>query len=264
MLWLIRRLLRHRWTVLGLAAGLAAAWLLFWHQSRPSAPHAVILLARHIASSDGGDASLLAIAPRGDAVGLVGWRHQHQAVLFHTSGDRGTGLRLPESHAATCIAFNEDRALIGLATSEGVVRIWRAATGELVHELHSGTSFAFSADGRFLATSSKSGVTLWERPSFTMVRELKTLGQGGVTVLTFSPDSAMLAGGMWSGEVNVWRTTVSEPACVAQRHSRWPRGADSYDPVVHRFVSTNEGPCLRCLETTKPRWSTLRQAGRNK
>lgn len=94
---------------------------------------------------------------------------------------KGALLRMGSSRLAhgtwlTCVRFSADDRRIGVADSDGIIRPWDAATGELVWEKPqvTGRELAFSPDGKMLAIGGyyNQVITLWDLERDEEIREL--------------------------------------------------------------------------------------------
>ena len=114
------------------------------------------------------------------------------------------------------VAFSPDGKTLALASRQGTVQFWEAATGKLMETLKGHSSavnaLAFSPDGRTLASGgTDQTIRLW---NVETRRELLQLDRGGVELdrvqtLRFAPDGRhLLAGGLaiafWSTAPVVW------------------------------------------------------------
>jgi WD40 repeat protein len=91
---------------------------------------------------------------------------------------------------------------------DGGLRVWDAATGELLHSLPAQRDWvhfpAFSPDGKSLAAANQGGdLTIWDVNSG---REITTMINDGpaLTAVTFSPDGSRLAAGGLGGKAHIW------------------------------------------------------------
>jgi WD40 repeat protein len=120
-------------------------------------------------------------------------------------------------------AFSPDSRHVVTAGSDGLARIWDAATGKLIRKLgtpHSGSlqAAAYSPDGNAVVTASADGVVrVWNAATAKPVRLLARAG--GVSPLrsaVFSPDGQWAATGGQYGTVTIWRAPAAR-----SRSSGW-------------------------------------------
>lgn len=120
----------------------------------------------------------------------------------------------PNSLAA--IAVDESGELLASLDTQGIIQLWRTDDGALIREIHifpdQAESFeheiyalALSGDGRLAASSTDSGLHIWDVIDGDLVHTLDT-GYDRVWCLNFSPDNALVAAGDDRGAVKIWDT----------------------------------------------------------
>ncbi|MDH5648784.1 MAG: serine/threonine protein kinase [Gammaproteobacteria bacterium] len=106
------------------------------------------------------------------------------------------------------MAFMQNGSLLASASADGIIKIWKTATGELVKTLHSQQNregiIAASSDGDLLATiSSDNSIVVWSLSQNAEVAKL--VGHvGNINRLSFSPDGARLVSASEDKSVIVW------------------------------------------------------------
>jgi WD40 repeat protein len=148
------------------------------------------------------DGALLATAGKGKTAWITPLAGGAQIVLSHPD-------------AVQDVAFSPDGDLVATACSDGLARLWRAKTGELVRTLSGHTdnvaSVSFSSDGRLLVTASRDhDVRIWDVANGRLVRLLH--GHAA-----FVSDAAFSADGRWvvsagPGKAGLWAVTATDLA----------------------------------------------------
>lgn len=108
-------------------------------------------------------------------------------------------------NGATTVAFSPNGKLIATGGGDSLVRVWRAADGELLYTLRGHSAFvlevAFSPDGKILASASADKtVRLWQVSDGSLLDILEG-HPGPIIDMAISPDGKLLAAGTLEG---VW------------------------------------------------------------
>ena len=106
---------------------------------------------------------------------------------------------------------------------DGTVRLWEAASGQLLATLQGHTGgvwgVALSGDGRLLASGSQDGtVRLWEAASGQLLATLQG-HTGGVCGVALSGDGRLVASGSADGTVRLWEAASGQLLATLQGHT---------------------------------------------
>lgn len=142
--------------------------------------------------------------------------HLHRTIPL-----KGLNPNLYRYNKINSLAISRDWSLIATASDDGIVRLWRGATGELIKSFHSHTycvtTVAISPDNKLLVSAGHNdAVRLWDISKGTeiytiIIPDVSEEVGCSVSGLGFSPDGSLLAtadsGGhnvmLW--EVNSWK-----------------------------------------------------------
>lgn len=108
----------------------------------------------------------------------------------------------------SCESYNKDGTQILTGGTDGVVRLWDAASGQLLRGLvaHEGLVFAaeYSPDGkRIVSASNDSTIKIWDAITGRMIKSIKA-HNGGVTLSHFSPDGLSIISASADFTIKIW------------------------------------------------------------
>jgi WD40 repeat protein len=141
------------------------------------------------------------------------------------SGPRSLSAKPSQQLRDSVFAFNNDGSLLAWATGKSSFVINETASGRELHTISlprsilGVSSLAWSADGRMLASSSLDGnsINLWDAATG---RELRSMSAGvaDIRVMSFSPDSRMLALAGDNASVHLLDTTTGQEIMTLNGH----------------------------------------------
>ncbi len=147
------------------------------------------------------DGVLLASADR--ANGLVIWEAQSGLLYADLAGHKGE---------IRSVDFRPDSNVLASASMDGTVKLWDMFENKEVKSwaAHGGgaTAVAFSQTGLIATSGMDSRVKVWNADG-AIQKEFTGLADSALEV-AFTGDGAQVAGGDWSGKVQVWQ--VADPA----------------------------------------------------
>ena len=118
------------------------------------------------------------------------------------------GLKLGQDFS---VAFSPDGMLLVTGSDDGIVRVWKAASGKAVAELSGHTDYvravAVGPDGTLIASASDDySVRVWQSEADGSFSEKAVLSGhvDWVRAVAFSPDGTLIASGSDDGVVFLW------------------------------------------------------------
>jgi WD40 repeat protein len=148
----------------------------------------------------------LALSPDGTRLVTVDGISEQTIQLWNV--ETGQPLTtLDRLDGASAVAFSGDGTKVG-ASSGGTVRLWDAASGQVIATLpvHTNevTSFAFSPDGSQVVTAhgDDRAARIWDAASGRLVRTLAHAG--GAFSAAFTPDGSRVMTATWGDYPGVW------------------------------------------------------------
>ncbi|MEL7369397.1 MAG: WD40 repeat domain-containing protein, partial [Myxococcota bacterium] len=103
------------------------------------------------------------------------------------------------------------RGRIVLGCDDGIVRIFNAASGELVHEIHGHTSgikkVAVSEQGHILSAAYDQKIIIWDRDTFAQKQALQSVKHKWERSFAFADGGANVIAGTFDGTLLKWNAT---------------------------------------------------------
>ncbi len=132
-------------------------------------------------------------------------------------------VQLGASSQVNVVAYSLDGELLTSAGGDGVIRLYRASDGALLHTMEVGSAInavAFAPDGATLASGSHDGsVKLWQVASGQLLRTLDG-HRSWVSAMVFAPDGVTLASGSDDGSVKLWQVASGQLLRTLDGHQR--------------------------------------------
>jgi WD40 repeat protein/tRNA A-37 threonylcarbamoyl transferase component Bud32 len=146
------------------------------------------------------------------------WEWHYLQRLCHTD------LLTLEGHTdqVWSVAFSPDGQRLASGSREGVVKVWDATTGQVLHTLPGHTAVvlgvAFSPDGSRLASAGDGVVKVWDATTGAVLHTLQGRARCGHSV-AFSPDGERLAASGSEGVVKVWDMRTGQENLTLKGHT---------------------------------------------
>ncbi len=152
------------------------------------------------------------------------------------------------------IAFSSDGKYLVSGSSDGTVRIWDPASGQLLHTMEASEkeilSVCFSADGKYVASGGTDNlVKIWNVQSGNKVYEFADY-KTPINAVTFSPDVQYIVAGGTAGNIVIWNITLQQ---VAQTFPANAKGinAIAFNDEGNMFVSVGNDAAIKIWDVTK-------------
>jgi eukaryotic-like serine/threonine-protein kinase len=159
--------------------------------------------------------------------------------------------------AVWSVAFSRDGRRIASASNDQTIKIWDAATGQLIRTLADGEvieAVVFNPNGSQVASGgSKHVVTLWDVATGQPIRTFAghTLS---IFELAFSPDGKTLASSSSDGTVKLWDVVANAPSHSLADHRRGAAGEVAFSPDGKTLFSAGgDEPSIRVWDIATAR-----------
>ncbi|MBU0753555.1 MAG: protein kinase, partial [Planctomycetes bacterium] len=151
-------------------------------------------------------------------------------------------------HPVFSVAFSPDMSIMASGDSEGVLRIWDAATWVLKQTIEAHKSsingLVFSPDSAYLATASEDATScLWNPKTGEKIKEF--FGHGGpVRSIDFSSDGRKVLTASADMTARIWETATGKELQTFKGHA-WVVNSAVFDPQDKRIVTASEDSTVR-------------------
>ncbi len=201
---------------------------LFWADSMgvaciADARSGLVQRSRQLPGDSKGEGNQWAAAWRPDGATLAAWHGRHPTMHLLDGKTLETIRSWPSGHTAHVVrlAFSPDGRRFATASYDGIVKIWGADSGELLHDLVGHVNrvldVAFSPDGNRIATGGDDRVVhIWDARTYDPVARLAG-HQDYVHSLAWRADSQMLISGSGDKTVRIWETQALKDRKEARR-----------------------------------------------
>jgi WD40 repeat protein len=166
--------------------------------------------------------------------------------------------------AILTVAYSPDGKSIATGGKDRVLRIFSAATGEVVAELHGHNdaigNVAYSPDGQSIWTIGDGTARCWDAATQGDPRVLRHMSY--VYSVAYSPDGRWFASAGWhdpgggASDIYLWDAASSQPIAVLHGHTSWI-AALAITPDGKRIVSVAQDRSVRVWDAATGRGRKL-------
>ena len=145
------------------------------------------------------------------------------------------------------VSFSPDGTRIVSGSRDNSVRVWDAASGELLKVLGGHTdevlSVSFSPDGTRIVSGEDESVLVWDASSGELLKVLEG-HDAPVTAVSFSPDGSRIVSGSYDKTVQVWDAASGDQLKTLVGHTDYVMSV-SFSPDGSRIVSGSYDKSVR-------------------
>jgi WD40 repeat protein len=197
---------------------------------------------------------------------VVSGGNDKRAIVWDTTNYRAQTIFTKHTAPLEAVTWSADGTTVASASQGGVVRVWRAATGQELHGLYLDTAVAmntvaFAPTSMLLAVGGNDGkVRLWNglvcqkqgNGQFGLqcldTPQRVSVATNGIRSLAWSPDGRLLAVGTLDGMLSLWNRTQSPKPLVSMSLQTIVYGL-SWSPDG-RYLASAAGNVITIWEVT--------------
>ncbi|MDR3147660.1 MAG: hypothetical protein LBU00_04700 [Treponema sp.] len=157
-------------------------------------------------------------------------------------------LQMGHSNAINAVAYSPDGRRIATGSSDNIIKIWDAESGQELRTLTGHSSYVYaldySPDGRRIVSGSGDNtVKIWNAETG---QELRTLTGYSLAVyaLDYSPDGRRIVSGSYDKTVKIWDAESGREIRTFSGHTGWVNSV-SFSPDGRRIVSASNDKTIK-------------------